>query len=175
MKKLGITFLWIFIIILAVVGVVSVIPTTHTEYLRIHVRANSNSEEDQAVKYQVKEALVNYLTPYLAKCDTKLKAYNLLTEKEKDLESVADKVLYNNGYDYHSDVEIKKEAFPTRVYEDYTLEEGIYDALIVNLGSGKGDNWWCVVYPPLCFVNGVIGYQYKSKLKEIIESFYNKG
>ena len=81
-------------------------------------------------------------------------------------------MLKKNGKNYVCTAQIKTEEFPTRVYEDLTLERGFYDALILNLGSGKGDNWWCVVYPPLCFVGEGTGYVYKSKLLAIINSFY---
>lgn len=145
---------------------------THTEYLRIHVRAQSNSQSDQQVKYLVKDAIVEYLTPYLAECNTKQKAEQMLAEKLTTLESVANGVLKSNGFDYVASVKLKEEKFPTRVYGDLTLESGFYDALIVELGSGKGDNWWCVVYPPLCFVSNGGSYIYKSKIYAIIEEFY---
>ena len=72
---------------------------------------------------------------------------------------------------------IDKEKFPTRSYENVTLEEGVYDALIIELGSGKGDNWWCIVYPPLCFVNksdvDAQNIQYQSYLIEIIKKYFD--
>lgn len=77
-------------------------------------------------------------------------------------------------FSYRSKASVREEEFPTRVYEDLTLDAGYYDALILELGSGKGDNWWCVVYPPLCFTGGECGYVYKSKILEIIESFKKK-
>ena len=81
-------------------------------------------------------------------------------------------MLKNAGFNYHSKVAVRNELFPTRVYGDFTLEEGFYDALIVELGEAKGDNWWCVVYPPLCFT-GTENIKYKSKILEIINSFKN--
>ena len=63
-------------------------------------------------------------------------------------------MLEARGFTYRSSVKLAVERFPTRTYGDLTLGEGYYDALIVNLGSGEGDNWWCVVYPPLCFLGG---------------------
>ncbi|MBQ0099817.1 MAG: stage II sporulation protein R, partial [Firmicutes bacterium] len=146
-----------------------------TEYLRIHIRANSNSEIDQSVKYQVKENIVLYLTPILSTVKDKKDAINKLESELSNIEKVADKTLMENGFSYTSNARIKNEEFPLRVYEDLTLESGFYDALILNLGEGKGDNWWCVVYPPLCFVKSNAGYIYKSKIKEIIENFYNRG
>ena len=96
----------------------------------------------------------------------------MLKENLGELKKIADGILETNGYDYKSTVKLNCEEFPTRSYGELTLEKGFYDALIVNLGSGEGDNWWCVVYPPLCFVNGNAPYVYKSKLLEIIDEFF---
>ena len=148
--------------------------TTHTEYLRIHIRANSNAQIDQQVKYKVKEDLVQYLTPILVDCKTKQKAQEQLELRLSEIEQVANNTLQSNGYSYKSKVNIRNEEFPTRVYGDLTLEKGFYDALIVELGQGEGDNWWCVVYPPLCFVGQGEKYEYKSKLLEIISNFIDK-
>lgn len=154
-------------------------PTTHaqehTAYVRFHVRANSNSQEDQNVKYMVKEALVEYLTPFLAECETVERAKTELTKQIPYLTSLATQVLQEQGFTYGATVGLYEEYFPTRSYNSTTLESGIYDALIVKLGTGTGDNWWCVVYPPLCFVdaenvtNNTITYQ--SRLWEIIKKW----
>ena len=84
---------------------------------------------------------------------------------------VATQVLKEQGFAYSASAEIKKESFPTRVYGEYTLPAGEYSALIIRLGSGKGDNWWCVVYPPLCFASTDTDVIYKSKIQEIIEKW----
>ena len=147
---------------------------THTEYLRIHIRADSNEAEAQAVKYEVKGEVVKMLTPYLAECRTKAQAEQTLKNLLGEIEKTADAVLAANGFSYRSKASVREEEFPTRVYEDLTLDAGYYDALILELGSGKGDNWWCVVYPPVCFTGGECGYVYKSKILEIIESFKKK-
>lgn len=175
MKKICIIFLAFAIIVLSVLSTVngSFKGVSHEEYLRIHIRADSNSEEDQAVKYLIKEEVVNFLTPYIAQCKTKKDAEDLLNQKLGDIENVCDKVLYKEGFSYSSRAKINNEKFPTRVYGELTLENGFYDALIIELGSGKGDNWWCVVYPPLCFMDGNLKYEYKSKIYEIINSFIN--
>ena len=151
-------------------------PETKEEYLRIHIRADSNSMEDQAVKYAVRDEIVAFLTPIVAACENKKALQNALKTHISDIESVADTVLSANGFTYVSSAEITAENFPARVYGDLTLEAGFYDALIVNLGSGKGDNWWCVVYPPLCFIgNGRgEGFRYKSRIAELIEKWREK-
>ena len=174
MRKTCITFLIVAIIILSGIGLILAENKPRTEYLRIHIRANSNLEDEQAVKYLVKDAVVSYLTPYIAECNTKEKAQNMLKEQLFAVEEVADSILEFNGFDYKSNAEIRVEKFPTRKYDDFTLDAGFYDALIIELGSGEGDNWWCVVYPPLCFTGQGSSYQYKSKIREIIDDFIKK-
>lgn len=142
-------------------------------YLRVHIRADSNLQEDQAVKYLVKDGIVNFLTPLLASASSKEQAEIVISENLTKIEKVADEILLKNGFMYKSKAKLNNEYFPTRVYDNYTLISGYYDALILELGSGKGDNWWCVVYPPLCFVNANTSYVYKSKLLEIIDKFFN--
>lgn len=144
----------------------------NAEYLRIHVRANSNSEEDQTVKYQVKDEVVAFITPYVAECVTKERAIEIIGGILPDIERVCDRALAERGKTYTSKASIRSEKFPTRVYGDLTLEEGVYDALIIELGTGTGDNWWCVLYPPLCFTSANASVQYRSAIVEIIEKFF---
>ena len=150
--------------------------TEEASYLRIHIRANSNSEKDQGVKYKVKAAVVDYLTPKIADGSTFSEVYEILNENLHEIEAVADEVLKQNGFSYTSKASLRDEYFPTRSYGEYTLEDGYYDALILELGTGEGNNWWCVVYPPLCFIgaegNSTANIKYKSKLMEIINKFF---
>ena len=173
MKNLCITLIFIFIITLTVAAD-GLSQKPSDEYLRIHIRANSNESIDQNIKYQVKDCLVKYLTPYIADCKSKRQAEVLLKEKEEYLENTVDNLLKSNGFSYRSNIVVRSELFPTRVYEDFTLEEGFYDAVIVELGKAEGDNWWCVVYPPLCFTGNESGIVYKSKILETIKDFKNK-
>lgn len=152
-------------------------PKSNYDYLRVHIRANSNSQIDQDIKYIVKDKVVNFITPYLIECDTKQKSIDTISVLLPDIERVCDDVLKQNGFTYKSKAKIDTEKFPTRAYDNITLEAGIYDALIIELGSGAGNNWWCIVYPPLCFVNksdiDVQNIQYQSFLMEIIQKYYN--
>ena len=147
----------LFIIVLVAATVVLVTKlggqtaTAETDYLRIHVRANSNDQIDQSVKYLVKDEVVKFITPYAAQCTDKAAAIEVIGGILDGIEEVCDDVLRQNGFSYTSRASIRAEEFPTRVYGDLTLESGIYDALIIELGTGTGDNWWCVIYPPLCF------------------------
>ena len=148
-----------------------------TDYLRIHIRADSNNTADQSVKYAVKQAIVDYLTPYLAQCNTKSQAMAVVKQQLKNIENVCDKVLSQAGFSYKATARLKQEDFPERAYNNVVLPSGVYDALIINLGSGQGNNWWCVVYPPLCFVEGTPtgdnAIVYRSKLLEIINNWKN--
>ena len=149
--------------------------TLQSEYLRIHIRADSNENEAQAVKYRVRDRLVEHLTPMVAECQTKAQAMDGIAGRLEKLSAVAEEVLQEYGFDYGATAELTTETFPTRVYDGYTLPAGEYTALIVRLGRGTGDNWWCVVYPPLCFAATDTNVVYKSKIKEIIDRFYIGG
>ena len=117
----------------------------NASYLRVHIRANSNSETDQAVKYRVRDKVVEFLTPTVADCATKEQAIAKIGGKLDEISAVAERELRANGYTYGAKA---------------------------SLGTGKGDNWWCVVYPPLCFTGGNANVIYKSKIAEIIRKFF---
>ena len=162
-----------FVLILSCLGILLLATPvqSNNEYLRIHIRANSNLAIDQTVKYQVKDAVVDFMIPLLAQCETIEESKKTVNENLSAIERVAESVLTQNGFSYQAFAQIKNEEFPTRSYGNLTLESGFYDALILNLGEGKGDNWWCVVYPPLCFVNGgITANTFKSRILEIINS-----
>ncbi len=170
--------------ILSLISVVAIIlilvfcsaaSSTETEYFRIHIRANSNSAVDQNVKYLVKDEVVEYLIPLLSDVETKEEAEEVLAANLSNIEEVADAVLAANGFTYSSKAYISFEEFPMREYDDLVLEQGFYDALILALGSGEGDNWWCVVYPPFCFLEtkNSENYVYISKIWEILNNIIN--
>ena len=142
------------------------------EYLRIHIRADSNEGEAQSVKYAVRDRLVAYLTPIVAECNSKTESIQQIRLHLQGLAAVATDVLREKGFFYGATADLAQEDFPTRVYADYTLPAGKYTALIVRLGRGEGDNWWCVVYPPLCFTAQTQpDLVYKSKILEIIAAW----
>lgn len=142
------------------------------DFLRIHIRADDNSQSAQSVKYIVKDAVVEYLSPFLEDATTKAQAETIVEGQLENLSLLCSRVLKQNGYDYAAVARLNKESFPTRSYGDVTLLAGVYSALIIDLGSGNGDNWWCVVYPPLCFYGGETddsgNIVFKSKLYEIV-------
>ena len=144
------------------------------DYLRLHIRANSNYQVDQNIKYKIKDALVGFLTPYFSNVANKEQAVEVVNEVSLTLENKCNKILKENGLDYSANIKINNEYFPTRTYENVTLESGYYDAVIVELGSAEGDNWWCLVYPAFCFTKtqNFDNVVYISKIWEIIESVF---
>lgn len=147
--------------------------TTSTTLLRIHVRANSNDTADQSVKMIVKDELTSFLEDELVGVTDFDDAIAVVKRVLPTLKRIAKRTLEREGFSYGVRVAVKNEYFPTRSYYGVVVESGYYDALIVELGEGKGDNWWCVIYPPLCFVsakgNGQITY--RSKIKELWDEF----
>ena len=173
MKKILLSFVIIVSVIatIAFASNASALTQADTDYLRIHVRANSNEQIDQSIKYIVKDKVVEFITPYAAQCTDKQTAITVIGGILDEIEDVCDRVLEENGFNYVSKASVRAEEFPTRVYGDLTLESGIYDALIIELGTGEGENWWCVIYPPLCFTSGTADVQYRSAIYEIIQRF----
>ena len=164
MKKFCISFIGILIIVLSAAACST---KTETKYLRIHVRANSNSEVDQSIKYEVKDLVVEYYTPKLVGIRSAEQAKTVVEGSKSEVNGLIDRLLAQKGFDYRANVTIRNEVFPTRVYENVTLEAGFYDAVIVELGKAEGDNWWCVVYPPMCFTDDKVVY--KSLIYDFIE------
>lgn len=145
--------------------------------IRIHIRANSNSVHDQEVKLCVRDEIINYITPLISICKNSSEVKDILNSNLNEIEDVVDEVLYLKGYHYKSNAEIRNEYFPSRDYDGVTFPSDYYDALIIELGTGKGDNWWCVAYPPLCFVGedtGSNNVKYKSKIIELINKYFGE-
>lgn len=136
---------------------------------RLHVIANSNSVEDQNLKYKVRDALLDYMNSICSDVSSKEDAMNIASEHLEDFKAIAENVIYENNYTYPVSVEIGKYDFPTKNYGDVSIPAGIYDALRVKIGKASGKNWWCVMFPPLCFVDvssGIVPNESKELLQE---------
>ena len=118
--------------------------------VRLHVLANSDSEADQALKLQVRDAVLAASAPLVQDCTTQAEAVEALTAHLPDLEAAALAVIESEGYDYPVTVLLGEEDYPTRVYESCAFPAGTYVSLRVLIGSGEGQNWWCCLFPPLC-------------------------
>ena len=140
---------------------------------RLHVIANSDSDEDQSLKLQVRDKLLDYMNSITANVSSKDDAIKIAQDHQKDFQIIAEQTILDKGYSYPVTVEIGNYEFPTKHYGDITLPSGYYDALRVKIGDACGHNWWCVMFPPLCFVDvtsGIVPDSSKEQLKENMSS-----
>ncbi|MCD7847589.1 MAG: stage II sporulation protein R [Oscillospiraceae bacterium] len=152
MQKITISILLALILSLITRGVTGAVEVGNTtsKLIRLHVVANSNSEEDQAEKLEVRDAVLGYVSDLTSGCDSKSEAVDLITTHISEITSVAEGIT-----DQPVTVSYETVLVDRREYDDFTLPEGYYDALCVLIGDGAGKNWWCVLYPSLC-VSGAI-------------------
>lgn len=118
--------------------------------VRLHVLANSDSDEDQALKLKVRDKVVARAAEILQQTHSRPEAEQALTAALPELQTLAQQEIQAEGYTYPVTAKLEQTEFPTREYDDFTLPAGEYLALRVVIGAGEGHNWWCVVFPPLC-------------------------
>ena len=118
--------------------------------IRLHVIADNDSETAQNVKLQVRDAILNECSFLFSENGDIIAASETVQENLGLIETIANRVLAENNADYEAKAEFGLETYPTRVYEDFKLPSGEYLSLRVKLGSAEGQNWWCVLFPPLC-------------------------
>lgn len=121
--------------------------------IRLHVLANSNTDEDQSLKLKVRDEVISKLKPLFDENGDISAARNVIEESIPKIKKCAEDVIKKNGYSYSVNVSLGKSDFPTKSYGDLVLPAGSYDALKVEIGAAEGHNWWCVLFPPLCFVD----------------------
>ena len=125
--------------------------------VRLHIVANSDGDGDQAVKLKVRDAIIAEFSDCLQTAQSPAQAEQIMQDNLSRIEAVANRVLKENGYSYQAQASIGETHFPVKHYENITLPPGNYRALRIVLGNGAGQNWWCVMYPPLCFSGSVEG------------------
>lgn len=123
------------------------------EILRFHVLANSDSQKDQALKLKVRNLLLNSIYDDLGENASLEETKSYVISHREELEEKAESYMKELGYDYPAHMELTNCYFPAKAYGDLIFPCGSYDAVRVKIGKGKGHNWWCVLYPPLCFVD----------------------
>lgn len=123
------------------------------DILRFHVLANSDSEEDQTLKLEVRTLLLNTMYEQLGPDATKDETCTYIRNNHESLEKLADTYMKEKGFDYSAHMELTTCHFPVKTYGDMVFPSGTYEAARVTIGKGEGHNWWCVLYPPLCFVD----------------------
>lgn len=124
--------------------------------VRLHVVANSNSDEDQALKLKVRDRIISETSHIFQSSKSSAQALSSAKQNSNLIRRVALDEIRQNGFDYDVSVSVGKSTFPTKVYDNITLPSGKYDAVKVQIGDASGENWWCVMYPPLCFTSDVI-------------------
>ena len=135
---------------------------------RLHVIANSDSEEDQNLKYKVRNELLSYMNKLCENVSSKQEVISIANEHINEFYDIAKNTVTKNGYNYDVKISIGNFPFPTKTYGDISLPSGYYDALKVEIGNSEGKNWWCVMFPTLCFVdisNGIVPEESKEDLQ----------
>ena len=143
--------------------------------IRFRVLANSNSPSDQKIKEEVKDKLQNELYMLLENTKSINEARKLINDKIIDFENIVEEELEEENYSY--DIDYGMHEFPEKTYKGVIYEAGEYESLLVTLGEGKGDNWWCVLFPPLCILEAeektdTNEIEYKSYIKEKLEKYF---
>lgn len=139
--------------------------------IRFHVIANSDTDEDQELKLKVRDEVIAYLQPKLENSKSIGESEAIIKSEYDNLENISKDIISENGYNYKVNVGLQYSDFPAKQYSSVVLPAGKYKALKIVIGEGKGKNWWCVMFPPLCFVddqNGVIDEKTDKKLKEVL-------
>lgn len=137
-----------------------------SKIIRFHVIANSDGELDQNLKLKVRDEVLKYIQPLLKDSYDINQSREILKEKDEKIIEIAKKVIAENGYDYKVETTLTKENFPVKTYGNITLPQGEYEAYRIIIGSGEGHNWWCVMFPPICFVDitkGEVAYEETEK------------
>ena len=159
----------LFIFISAISYVSAVSNNIANGVFRLHVIANSDSPEDQNLKYIVRDELIKYMNTLAKDCTSKQEVIEIAQNNISNFENIAKKTIQDNGFNYNVTVEIGNFDFPTKTYGDITLPAGTYDSLKIKIGKSEGQNWCCVMFPPLCFVDvttGIVPEESKKEMKE---------
>ncbi len=126
--------------------------------IRFHVRANSDKKEDQLLKLKVKDAVIDYLKDNMEDVSDLAGTCEFLEAHHDEIICLAENVIKENGYDYSVTAYFDKSYFPLKTYGDMSFPPGYYNAFRIDIGNAKGQNWWCVLYPRLCFVDSTYAY-----------------
>lgn len=177
-KKLSFIFTLIilfclYIFLLSINYAKSVSANLSSSVFRLHIIANSDSNEDQNLKLIVRDNVINYMNTLISNSNSKNDIISIVSNHLEDFKNIALETIHSNGYNYNVNISIGNFYFLTKSYGDVSFPSGHYDALKIEIGESIGQNWWCVLFPPLCFVNsssGVVPDDSKNILKENLNS-----
>ena len=144
------------------------------EAIRFRVLANSNNVYDQEVKMDVAMSVQNEIYSLLKNQESISESRKIIKDNIPQIESVVEKIFKEKNYVNTFKVSYGDNYFPEKTYKGVTYEEGIYESLLITLGEGKGDNWWCVLFPPLCLIEAEESseVEYKFFVQELIEKYF---
>jgi len=137
--------------------------------LRLHVIANSDTIEDQNLKYKVRDNIINYMNSISENITSKEEALELAKNNKENFLNIAKQTIMENGFNYDVNIDFGNFHFPTKSYGDISFPAGNYDAIKIEIGKSQGQNWWCVMFPPLCFVDvssGIVPEESKDTIKD---------
>lgn len=152
----------------------SAVKTLSSSAIRFHVLANSDSDSDQQLKLKVKENVIDYIYQNTGDFDSVKEAKSFIIRNDKKIKKIAQETIASEGYDYDIRSSFGTDEFPTKYYGDVVFPEGNYTSYTLSIGNGKGHNWWCVLYPPLCFVDASTGVVPDSSKERLQESLTDK-
>lgn len=140
--------------------------------IRLHIIANSDSEKDQEIKLKIRDRIIKEMSPILSNTKNIEESKKLVSENIKTIQTIANDELQKNGFSENVQCFLTEDNFPVKTYGNITFPPGKYTALKIMIGSGEGKNWWCVMYPPLCFVDGdtVMTDENKKILKDNLDN-----
>lgn len=170
--SLFIFLLFLYIFISAQNYVTAVSSNLSNAVFRLHVVANSDTNDDQELKLKIRDALLKFMNSLCVNCSTKEEAISIAKAHQNEFQKIAEKTIIENGYNYSVKININNFYFPTKNYGDISFPAGLYDALRVEIGEAKGQNWWCVMFPSLCFIDissGIVEDEAKENLENNLE------
>ena len=152
---------------------VSIQKSISSKVLRLHILANSNASFDQELKLKVRDNVINYVTPLLKDSISLSQTKEIISRNIDNINAIAQETVskYSN---YKTYISLASSNFPTKHYENFSFPAGNYEALKIIIGEGKGNNWWCIMFPPLCFTNSSSGEFDKDSEKQLKESLSNE-
>ncbi|MDU6173525.1 MAG: stage II sporulation protein R [Clostridium perfringens] len=150
----------------------NVVEDISEKLIRFHVLANSDSDIDQDLKLRVKDEVLKYISPILNESQSLEESREILKREDKNIIKIAEDYIKSQGFDYTVETTLTRENFPVKEYGNIVLPQGEYEAYRILIGEGKGQNWWCVMFPPLCFIDvtkGQVAYdETEEKMKEVL-------
>lgn len=140
---------------------------------RLHIIANSDSNEDQELKLKVRDSIISFMKKLEKECETKEDVINIVNSNISNFENIAQKTIKENGFNYDVSIEVGEFYFPTKYYGNISMPAGMYDAIKIEIGDAKGKNWWCSLFPPLCFTDissGIVDEEANIQLEKNLDN-----